>query len=130
MVKSALSLRTKVLLALFLVYLPTVALFSYLAYRQAAAAAFSESRGRMESLLQSGVAVRKLVASDMRPKLLPLAEKGEDVPFSGLSSTVAFSHWARFLKDLLPDYTLRVFAPSPLNPDHLPAGWKRPLRER
>lgn len=129
MAKGALSLRTKVFLALLLVYLPTVTLFSYLAYRQAVSSAFSEARGRMEALLQSGVAVRKLVAQDMRSKLLPLVIKGEDLPLFGLSSTVAFAHWARFLKDSLPDYTLRVFAPNPLNPNHLPQAWEKPLLE-
>lgn len=114
MVKSA-SLRTKAFLALLLVYLPTVTLFSYLAYRQSVSSAFSEARGRMEALLQSAVAVRKLVAQDLRPKLLPLAERGEDVPFSGISSTVAFAHWAELLKAALPDYALRVFAPNPIN---------------
>lgn len=83
----------------------------------------------MEALLQAGMAVRELVAQDMHPKLLPLLMKGEDVPFSGLSSSAAFVHWTRFLKDSLPDYTLRVFAPNPLNPDHLPQAWEKPFLE-
>lgn len=129
MAKGALSLRTKVLLALFIVYLPTVALFSYLAYRQAVEAALFDARGKMEALLQSSVALGKLVASEMRPKLLPLAARGVDVPFIGIASTAAFAHWTDLLKDSLPEYTLRIFAPNPLDPDHLPRAWERPFLE-
>ncbi|MGQ9511039.1 MAG: Tll0287-like domain-containing protein [Thermaceae bacterium] len=106
-----------------------MALSIYQVYLDVRRQIFADAKEEMVLLLEASVAVRELVAQEIRPKLLPLLAEGRELPFATFSSTVAFAHWAELLREGLPQYSIHIFAPNPMDPKHAPQEWEKPILE-